>query len=174
MRPSLLSRSKRAIALAMLAFLQSASTTQAATTVSGTVVVPMSPTPGASNLQISFEERDNHVIVFTIQSHGLSSSDPGFFKVEGPLDCIRPVSTDGAIVSATVMGTAMNAHNFFAVGQRLAFALADNEGSTDQVSIIRQAAAPTTGGSVCASVTWDTFQFINVVSGGFVIDDSLS
>ena len=174
MRPSLLSRSKRALALAMLALLQSASTTQAAATVSGTVVVPMSRTAGASKLQISFEERDNHVIVFTIQSHGLPISDSAFFKVEGPLDCIRPVSTDGAIVSATVMGTAMNAHNFFAVGQRLVFALADNgSGSTDQVSIIQQAAAPTNGGSVCDSVTWDTLQFINVDSGGFVIDSSV-
>ena len=171
--PSLLSRTKRALALGVMALVVQSSS--AAPSLSGSVVVPMSQAPGAANLHISFEERDNHVIVFTIQSHGVTSSDPAFFKVEGPLDCIRTVSTDGAIVSATVMGTAMNAHNFFAVGQRLAFALADNNGSTDQVSIIRQATATSPGGSsVCDSVTWDTFQFIDVVSGDFVIDDTSS
>ena len=173
---SLVSKSKRAIALGMLCLLQSTQPTVAATTsITGKVVVPMSSEEGASKIEISFEERNNNVIVFTIQSFGLSSSDVAFFKVEGPLDCVRPVSTDGAIVSATVMGTAMNAHNFFNVGETLVFAVADNSGgSPDQVSIISRATTGDNAFAVCDSQTWDEFQFINVVEGDLSIEDSSS
>lgn len=159
---SLLSRSKRAVALGMICLLPSV----AATSIVGSVVVPMSSAPGASKISISIEERDNSVSVFIIQSSGLAATDAGFFKVEGPLDCVRQVSTDGAILSATVMGTAMNAHNFFSVGQTLVFAVADNAGDTDQVSIIARAAP---GADVCGSQTWDNFQFVDVDSGDFSI-----
>jgi len=142
-----------------------------AVSIAGSVVVPISNAAGAMKIELSFEQHDIDTVFFTIQSFGLPSSDIGYFKVEGPLECIREVSSDGAVVSATILGTAMNAHNFFSVGETLVFALADNGeiSGFDQVSIISRTTAH---GNVCDSRSWDSFEFVTVDEGSLSIEGS--
>lgn len=130
---------------------------------SGTVVVPM----GGSNLppiEVSFLHNEGEEVdIYTVQSHGLEGGDEGFFKVEGPLSCVRFISDNQVIVSGVAMGTAMNHRNFVRVGDTVVLAVTNT-----QVSVISR--IPSGQDGDCLDPDWDDFMLLDVTEGSIDID----
>lgn len=155
------------LAMALVCLLQMMVSTQA--TLSGKAVVPM----GANlpPIEVSFIHRDGEEVdLYIIQSHGIESTEPGFFKVEGPLDCVRLVSEHQVIISGVAMGTAMNQQNFFRVGDtiRLAVSTSDSNHPDSEVSVIQRIPYGQSGD--CLDADWTDFQLLHASQGAIGLD----
>lgn len=110
-------------------------------------------------IDISFHQQDGQEVdSYTIQSHKLLATDDGFFKVEGPLNCVRFVSDDQAIVSGVATGTAMNHQHAFRVGDKILMAV-----TSTKVSVISR--IPFGLDDDCMDQDWDRFVLFDVTSG---------
>jgi len=156
----------KALTLAALLLLQASSTKA---DIAGSIVVPMGEGDAGGllpEIEISFiHESSGADSFFVIQSHGLDPLDDRYFKVEGPIDCIHPVSDDAVIISGIAMGTAMNDAIFFHVGDRILLAVADNgEAIADQASVIEKV-ANTDDFNACWAKQWGDLTMLDAISG---------
>lgn len=144
-----------ALIIFFLCLVQIATRTDAA--LSGSVVMPMGT--NLPRIKITFlRQEGDGVGLYIIQSNDLESTDDGFFKVEGPLDCVRYVSDNQVIVSGVAMATAMNHQSFVRVGDAIMLAVTDTK-----VSIISRVPYNEIGD--CLDPDWDDFIMLDVTDG---------